>query len=335
MINARSRVLITGANGFVARSLIHRLGDVGCEIRAIARSKKRARALALNYNANLTLADICNEQAMEAAFNDVTHVFHLAAAFRNPRLNPEDFHRVNVNGTQTVARLAARQPSLERFVHLSTTDVYGTLDEVPADEETACNPQNAYEQSKLDGEDWVREFAHEKGMPHTIIRPCTIYGPGDRRLLKLFRLIDRSITPIPGTANNHHQLAHVDDLTSVLIECATHPSSLGNTFIYGDQQALTIREINTCIKEHSGRANNLRTLPLKPTEWLVKATEYVGQKLNLTLPVSQQEMRFFSERRLFSTEKIQAALQLRLRWDSNPQAGLIDTFDWYKKQQWL
>ena len=335
MIDKNARVVITGANGFVARALIHRLSEIGCEIRCVARSKKRARALASNYNASLTIADICNEQAMEAAFSDATHVFHLAAAFRNPRLEATEYRRVNLKGTQTVARLAARQRTLERLVHVSTTDIYGELNQIPADEESTCEPQNAYERSKLEGEKWLSGFAREKDLPHTIIRPCTIYGPGDGRLLRFFRMIDRPTTPMPGTANNHHQLAHIDDLTTVLIECATHADALNNTFIYGDQQALTLREINSCIGVHSGRGDNLKLLPVKPTQWLVKSGEYVAQKLNLTLPIHPEEMRFFTEKRVFCTEKIQDALQLRLRWDTNPKAGLIATYDWYKEQQWL
>jgi len=335
MIDANARVIVTGANGFVARSLIHRLSDVGCEIRAIARSKKRARALATNYNATLALADICNEQAMEAAFNGATHVFHLAAAFRDPRLVESEYHRVNVTGTKTVARLAARQPSLERFVHVSTADVHGPLNSLPANEQSPCNPVNAHERTKLEGEQWLTAFASEKGLPITVVRPCTLYGPGDRRLLKLFRLIELPVTPMPGDGNNPHQLAHIDDLTTVLIAGATHPSALNQTFIYGDQQALTLREINNCIRDHRGRDNKLRTLPVKPVEWAAKSYEYMTQKLNLTSPVHPQDIAFFTDKRVFSTQKIQDALRLRLSYDSNPKAGLAATYDWYKDQQWL
>ena len=133
MIDAKARVVVTGANGFLGRALIHRLSDIGCEVRAVARSKRRARAFAANYNAKLTLTDICNEQAMEGAFSEATHIFHLAAAFRDPRISDSEFQRVNVNGTKTVARLAARQPELARFVHVSAADVHGPSMGLPAD----------------------------------------------------------------------------------------------------------------------------------------------------------------------------------------------------------
>ena len=335
MIDAKARVVVTGANGFVGRALIHRLSEIGCEVRAVARSKRRARAFAANYNAKLTLADICNEQAMEGAFNDATHVFHLAAAFRNPGISDSEFQRVNVTGTKTVARLAARQPDLERFVHVSAADVHGPSIGLPADELTPCNPSTAYERTKLAGENWLASFAAEKNLPHAIIRPCTIYGPGDRRMLRLFRLINFPITIIPGAANNHRQLAHVEDLTQVLLTSATHPDALNQTFIYGDQQALTLREINSCISRHSGRRNKLKVVPLKPAEWLAKTSEYVSEKLNVDSPISVRDLAFFNERRVFSTQKIDAAFELRLNWNSNPQAGLVATYDWYKEQQWL
>src|SRR5690606_23683156 len=134
-------------------------------------------------------------ETLNAAVRACDCVCHFAAAFREPGENPEFFHRINVEGSANVARAAGAQ-GVRRFVHCSTAGIYGQRVSGIIDESTPMRPWNNYERSKLAAEEEVRRAAAAMGMEYVILRPTAVYGPGDERLVKLFRAVAKGRFPL-------------------------------------------------------------------------------------------------------------------------------------------
>lgn len=166
--------LVTGASGFLGGRLAQMLGDQGEEIVLLARPTSRLEHLA-GTPVRVVTGDLSNEDSLREAVRDVTRIFHCAACSTD-WAKQETYVAANVRGTENLIRAAAKASRLERFVHVSTTDVYG-YPEVPCTEDHGfVDAGLPYNQTKGRGEELVWR-AGEAGLPITIVRPATIYGP--------------------------------------------------------------------------------------------------------------------------------------------------------------
>ena len=136
------------------------------------------------------MGDIRDPQAVARAVEGVDIVIYLVSNFRKGRSDRKDAYAVNVEGTRNVLQ-ASLHYGVQQFLHCSTIGVHGNVRAIPADEETPFNPGDLYQETKLLAENHVREFYAQTGLPVTIIRPISLYGPGDLRMLKLFRMIKK------------------------------------------------------------------------------------------------------------------------------------------------
>jgi len=269
----------------------------------------------------------------------VTHVFHLAGQGQSGSQAADEIHRVNVEGTKLLARIVAEEGQLERLLHLSTIAVHGNITTGPATETTGFAAQSSYEVSKLAAETWLREFAAETQLPVTVLRPCAIIGPGDRRLLKLFKLAQRSFIPMPGGGHNRYQFIHIDDCVRTMLAAAQAPGALGETYICGNAETLLLREIVQVI--HAGRHSStakpvqpkLLPLPLTLTKAMLGCTDALWSMFGHTSPVSAQRLKFFEYNRWFDTTKMVNDLGIELQHDN--VSALQATRDWYSANHWL
>src|ERR1700744_5684817 len=168
-------VLVTGASGFLGGRLTEVLALVGEQVTVLARPSSDLRHLAGLAGVRIVLGDLTENAAVAEAVRGVTHVFHCAAASTDwaPR---EVYLQSNVIGTETLLAAAQQIPNLERFVHVSTTDVYG-YPVVPCNETGALLDVGLpYNRTKILAEQAVWQSSR-KGLPVTVVRPATIYGP--------------------------------------------------------------------------------------------------------------------------------------------------------------
>ncbi len=191
------RVLVTGANGFVGRTLCPALRDAGHEVIAAVRN---ADGLPEGCEARL-VDDIGPETDWTEGLQDIEAVVHLAARVHVMRESAADplaaFRQVNTVGTLHLARAAA-EAGVRRFVFLSSVKVLGeSCPEGPFTDASPPNPQDPYAVSKWEGEKGLSELAREFGMEVVILRPPLVQGPGVRgNFLSLFRLVHRGV-PMP------------------------------------------------------------------------------------------------------------------------------------------
>jgi nucleoside-diphosphate-sugar epimerase len=267
------------------------------------------------------------------ALEDVAYVFHLATSYREARSSDDDHRRVHVTSTRLLAERAAALPGFGRFVHVSTVGVHGHIDGVPADENYPFRPGDSYQQTKAEAEQWLRDFAPANGLSSTVIRPAGIFGPGDRRLLKLFKMASRRFFFLLGTGHCFYHLIHVDDLTDVLILAATHPKAEGEVFICGNDGPISLPEIGRIVAGAMGRRIRVVRLPAGPFFAAAALCEKICRPLGIEPPIYRRRVAFFTKDRMFDTRKLRDVLGYRTAYTN--EQGLIQTTQWYIENGWL
>jgi len=328
-IDQHATVLVTGASGFVGRALLHGLNPLGCRIKILARSESAVDNLHSTDRIELHQGDILSKTEVHEACKGVTHIFHLAGRGQNNRQRDQT-DRVNVEGTKILAQAAVRESQVERFVHVSTIGVHGNILRGPATEAAAFAAQSRYEISKLTAETWLKDFATQAQLPTTILRPCAIIGPGDMRLLKLFKLGRRRFIPLPGGGTNRYQIIHVEDCVRVMLAAAQKEIAVGEAYICGNAETLALRElleIIHCSAQTNKSRPSIVSLPLRPTRAILEVIEKLCSVIGVTTPVAAQRLAFFEQSHWFDTTKMREDLGVELHYDN--VSALRATRDWY------
>lgn len=325
-------VLVTGATGFTGINLTRKLAAAGLAVSAVARASSNLKPLQ-DLDIRWFRGDVFDINVMRAAVAGQQYIFHVAAAFREAKGSEQDYWNVHVRSTQIIAEEALRNPEFQRYVHVSTIGVHGHIAHPPATEESPFSPGDAYQRTKQEAEQWLNDFAGKNNLPYTIIRPAAIYGPGDRRLLKLFRMALSPFFILLGQGNCLYHLVHVDDLTNTLVVAATSPAALGQTFISGASEGIAIADIARIVAGHFGRKVRVLRLPIAPFFLLADICEAVCRPLGIEPPLYRRRVAFYSKDRQFDVSKMRRVLGYEPRHSN--EEGLAETADWYVEQGWL
>jgi len=178
-------VLVTGAGGFIGSHLAETLVRAGASVRAFVRYTSRgdhgwleAADPDVVRELEIFRGDLANPEAVSGAVADRDVVFHLGALIPIPYsyLHPREFVTANATGTLNVLE-AARRGELQRIVHTSTSEVYGTAQEIPITEEHRLHPQSPYAATKVAADQLALSYQRSFGTPVAIVRPFNTYGP--------------------------------------------------------------------------------------------------------------------------------------------------------------
>ncbi|MEM9589094.1 MAG: NAD-dependent epimerase/dehydratase family protein [Planctomycetota bacterium] len=208
-----SRVLVTGASGFIGSHLVGQLVDEGREVGCLVRKQSRTESLQ-RTGARLIIGDVTDADSLTSAFRGSDVVYHLAGATK--ALNRTRLQQVNVDGTCKVARACADQPSPPVLVLISSLAAVGPARAGrPVDENDKPLPVSNYGRSKLNGE--LAACAYSHTVPITIVRPPIVLGEGDRDGLNLFESIARwNLHLVPGLSDHRYSVIHADDLARAI-----------------------------------------------------------------------------------------------------------------------
>lgn len=325
-------VLVTGATGFTGKDLTRKLVAAGLKVSAVARASSDLAPLK-DLDIKWFRGDVFDERVMKEAVAGQHYIFHVAAAFREAKSTEQDYWNVHVRSTQIIAEEALKNREFKRYVHVSTIGVHGHIANPPATEEYPFGPGDGYQRTKLEAEQWLNNFAAERNFPYTIIRPAAIYGPGDRRLLKLFKMAMKPLFILLGQGKCMYHLVHVDDLTNTFIIAATHPRAQGETFISGADEPIGIADIARTVAGHFGRSIRVVRLPIGPFFLLADVCEAVCKPLKIEPPIYRRRVAFYSKDRYFDVSKMRNVLGYQPRHSNSD--GIIETADWYVAQGWL
>lgn len=235
-------VLVTGANGFLGSALLREMKRRGIEGRAAARGEIQGWP-------TFCIAGIDGSTSWREGLQGCDSVVHLAArvhVMKDRAADPlAEFRKVNVEGTENLARQAARA-GVRRFVYISSIKVNGECTRAgrPFMASDAVKPMDAYGQSKAEAEVRLQAVARETGMEVVVIRPVLVYGPGVKaNFLSMMRWLRKGL-PLPfGAIDNARSLLAVDNLVDLLLVCLVHPAAANQVFLASDDEDLSTTEL--------------------------------------------------------------------------------------------
>jgi nucleoside-diphosphate-sugar epimerase len=274
-----SRLLITGASGFIGRALTLQAVARGLPLR-IALRRPDVDLAAGFETARISGLDADTEWG--AALDGVAVVAHCAArahVLREVSSDPlAEFRRVNVQGTLNLARQAIRA-GVRRFIFISSIGVNGSethLEPFTADDVAA--PSSPYAQSKYEAESGLRLLSKEAGLELVVIRPPLVYGPGAKGNFEIMiRWIERGI-PLPlGAIHNKRSLVALDNLVDLVLLCLQHPAASNQTFLVSDGEDLSTTELLRRLGQALRKPVRLVPVP----SMLLKAAAFIAGKSDI------------------------------------------------------
>jgi dihydroflavonol-4-reductase len=299
-------------------------------VRVLVRDPARATALG-DAGLELVAGDLRDASALRSAVQGVDVVYNIAAIYRSAGVSAEEYRAVN---RTAVGRLveAASAAGVRRVVHCSTVGVHGDVEHPPANEDAPLKPGDIYQVTKLEGEQLARETAGRSGIELTIVRPSGIYGPGDRRLFKLFKNVVRGF-PILGSGQIYYHLTYIDDLVEGFRLCGEHPAAAGRTFILAGADVTTLADVMKMIAEAAGVRPPSVHLPVWPF-WMAGAVcEAICVPLGIEPPIYRRRVDFFTKSRAFDITRARAEIGYAPR--VGLREGIARTLTWYREHAWL
>jgi len=324
-MTGRATVAVTGATGLLGGALTRRLLAEGYPVRALVRSPAAAR---LQHPA-LTIipGSVSDAASLRLLVEGAETVFHIAAMYRSD--GPwEAFADVNWHGTERIID-AALGAGVRRLVHCSTIGIHGSAAVTPADENAPADPRDNYQLSKFFAERACRD-ALGGGMEIVIARPCGIYGPGDLRMLKLFRMLQKRLFVQIGAGDANFHPVFIDDLVEGFMLAMTAAEVDGETFILGGPEYLPLRDYIAAAAAALPSPLPWLRLPYPPVEVAARWCERLCAPLGIQPPLHRRRLTFFKHNRAFSIAKA------RERLGYVPRVGLTEGFartvHWYRQE---
>lgn len=312
------RALVTGAGGFIGGHLTEKLVRLGADVTAFVRYNSRGERGTLKFLPPEVLSEIKVESgdikdpcAMNRVVRGKEVVFHLAALVGIPYsyVNPMDYVQTNVLGTSHLL-CACLDENVEKFIHTSTSEVYGTARYVPIDENHPLQGQSPYSASKIAADQLALSFFRSFQLPVAVIRPFNTYGPRQTSRAVIPTIILQALkgkTIKLGALSPTRDMNFVEDTAEGFIKVAESPDSIGETINIGSSREISIGDLAE------------------------KIFGLMGKKMEIVLDKERLRPEKSEVNRLIAnTEKAQRLLN----W--TPQTSLADglrkTIDWVQTQ---
>lgn len=316
-----SKVVITGATGFVGGALTRALVDAGHEVTALVRSTSNRFALA-QLPVKFAVGDVTQPESLSGVFASAEIVVHAAGMLGQAGVAESDYHQLHVAGTRNVLDAIAATGNQPRILYVSSPGVLGSItSKKPADETAPYAPSNVYERSKAAAEQVVLA----SDLPIVIARPEFIYGPTDLHVLGLFRSIQRGVFFYIGDGHDKCHPTYINDAVMGMLK-VLEQGRIGEIYHITGPRAVTFRELAVTIARHLGVRGRFPDVP-RPVAML-GAT--LLEKVLANPPLSRDGVAFFSESRHFSWYKALTELDYRPQYDLD--LGIRETIAWYRNE---
>lgn len=313
------KILVTGGSGFLGINLIRYLlkenhSIISLDIADFDYSDVKDKI-------KIFKGDIRNKNLLEKIINEIDVIIHTAAAL--PLYPKDDIFSTDIEGTKNLLMIT-KEKSVKRFIHISSTAVYGIPDHHPIYEDDKLDGVGYYGQAKIEAEKICLQFRNQ-GLCVPILRPKSFIGP---ERLGVFALLydwakDSKNFPMIGSGNNRYQLLDVEDLCEAINLCIKLPESIVNdTFNIGAKIFGTMKDDYQAVLDYAGFGKKIIPLPEKP----IIATLKILESLKLS-PLYKWVYETASKDSYVSIEKAEKILGFQPKYSN--QDALIRNFKWY------
>lgn len=322
------RALLTGATGFVGSHAAEAFVRAGFDVRALVRSRERARSLD-PLSVQLVDGALEDEAALRTACEGIGTVVHLAA-LTHARTDAE-YEKANVEGTRRLLE-AALEARARKFIYLSSLAAVGpAVDGRGARAHDPPRPLTAYGRSKLAGERVCMEAADR--IEVLILRAPAVYGPRDTDLYHFFKLARRGVIPVPMGPARKLQMVHVQDLARALVLAARARAAAG-VYHIAESRSYTWEEMGRAVGDAVGRGVRVVRVPAALMSGLAAVSETAAGLAGRSSIFNRDKAReLLAPGWLCETEAARAALNFEA--DIPLADGLRMTAQWYREQGWL
>lgn len=330
------RILITGGTGFIGTNLAlhHRkLGDQVIVLSKEATDTERENARDLKYaGVEVVQGSITEKEKITFCSQNVDRIYHIAAAMREANVPDKVFWEVNVDATRFLLEIG-RQNGVKRFVYCSSIGAMGKSMQKPSNEESPCKPIDIYQVTKKAAEELCLDFHKNYNFPLSIVRPADVYGPRDRRLLKLFKGIKQGRFIIIGSGKNEHHMVYIDDMLTGFLLAANSEAAMGQIFIIAGEHPVRVENLCHIIAEQTGGRVPKYKVPLFPIQVVAFIVENLCQPFGIQPPIYQRRVDFFRTDYAFDISKAKQVLGYIPKYDL--VEGIRKTLEWYQQKTLL
>lgn len=323
------KALITGATGFIGSHLVEKLLKKGYEITCLTR-KVTSTGWLEGLDIKFIEGNCSNKNSLDNYVNGYDYIFHLSGLKKtNSR---DDFYSVNTRGTENIINaIVKKNPNIKRFVYLSSLAAFGPKvnDSMPTEEQEP-HPVSDYGNSKLNGENAILKYSDI--IPISILRPSVVYGPRDREIFLLFKLIKRGFLPFWG--DGYTSLMYVDDLIDAIILTVENEISIGKTYFISDGVIYSNEDI---IKEIAS-VLHVRPLKIKLPRRILPTIGFFGERISKIMGKDTMINRDKIKELMYSDwvcDITKAKNDLCFQPKVGIKEGIKWTADWYRIHKWL
>ncbi len=325
-------VAVTGSTGFLGCHLVERLIQENYDVNILARDAKKTEVFNGRVN-KIVVGDIADKSKLDELCENADYVFHLVSNFRTASGSKESYQHINVKGTK-VAFQAAKHAKVKRFIHCSTIGVHGNVADSPATENSLFAPGDLYQETKVESENYVRENINAENSPEiVIIRPTSMYGPGDMRMLKMFKMLKKKTFFKVGPCSENFHAVYIDDVVEGFMRAMTVSGINGEAFFIGGEKYLPLDEYIDVVAKAVGAPPPVLRFPYWLFYYAAIACEKIFVPLGIEPPLHVRRVRFFKNNRAFDISKAKRVLnyqpQVRL------EDGMTKTAKWYQDNGYL
>jgi nucleoside-diphosphate-sugar epimerase len=325
------RVLVTGSSGFIGSNLVDFLLNEGYVVRGLDERRRNFEPDPSQRNHYEELiGDVAQKEVVRKAVEGIDLVFHLASLVTQVNVPESRYWEVNVGGTENLLS-ASKEAGIERFVYCSTDSVIGRIYHPPAGEADTPHPENIYGTTKYEAE--KRVLGHSGHMSVVIIRPTRVYGPGDRRMLEIFKRIKRGRFFLVGRGQVLFHPVYISDCLKGFKLALEVKDAEGEIFNIGGEEPVKIKYfLNAAAKELGVKIGKIH-FPCFAAKAIAVILERCCPIAGITPPFTRRNLEFFTKTRSYDISKARRILNY------NPEVSVEDgvkkTIQWYREKGYL
>ena len=293
-----TKILVTGATGFIGDQLCRELQQQGSQVRTLSRSP-------IVGSHDHWLIDLATEECPAALLTNIDGIFHLAGkahALAETSQDEAEYRNINTEGTRKLLE-AAQQAGVKRFVFFSSIKAVADSPEQILDETFTMPAGTPYGLSKYAAEQLV---LHGGYVPHpVVIRPCMVYGNADKgNLPRMIKAIRRDLFPPLPETNNRRSMLHVDDLVRAALLAMEKPEAAGQVYIVSDEQNYSTRQLYDLIRAALGKRPISWQIPFFVIKALARMGDIIGRICGRRFPIDSDSLHKLTASAQYSSAKI-------------------------------